>query len=83
MKIKEQYAKSRARVKVLEDLEGDSVNQAISHNSMIDIAYKPVDNRNIESGMMLARKGIMPRKFEAHQQNVGTHQPPVMYFQDI
>ena len=50
---------------------------------MIDIAYNPVNNRNIESGMMPANKGIMLKKFEAHQQNVGAHQPPVMYFQDI
>ena len=36
---------------MLEDLEGDNVNPAISHNSKIDIAYNPVNNRNIESRM--------------------------------
>ena len=55
---------------MLEDLEGDNVNPTISHNSKIDIAYNPVKNRNIESGMMPTRKGIMPKKFEAHQQNM-------------
>ena len=29
---------------MLEDLEGDSVNPAISHNSKIDIAYNIVTN---------------------------------------
>ena len=70
LKVKEQYAQSRARVKVLENLEGDSVNPAISHNSKINIAYNPMNNRNIEPGMMPTRKGIMPKKFEAHQQNM-------------
>ena len=37
-KVEEQYAKPRARVKVLEDLEGDNFNPAISHNSKTDIA---------------------------------------------
>ena len=55
---------------MLENLEGDSVNPAISHNSKINIAYNPVNNRNIEPGMMPTRKGIMPKKFEAHQQNM-------------
>ena len=68
LNVEEQYAKSGARVKVLEDLEGDSVNPAISHNSKIDTAYNPVNNRNTESGMMLTRKGIMPKKFEVHHQ---------------
>ena len=49
---------------MLENLEGHSVNPAISHNSNINIAYNPVNNRNIESGMMPTRKGIMPKKFE-------------------
>ena len=35
LKVGEQYAKSRARVKILEDLEGGNVNPAISHNSKI------------------------------------------------
>ena len=68
---------------MLEDLEEDSVNPAISHNSKVDIAYNPVNNRNIESGMMPSRKGIMPKKFEAHQQNMEAHQAPVMSFHDI
>ena len=54
LKVEKQYAQSRA----------------ISHNSNINIAYNPVNNRNIESGMMPTRKGIMPKKFEAHQQNM-------------
>ena len=33
--------------------------------------------------MIHARKGIMPKKFEAHQQNVEAHQAPVMSFHDI
>ena len=37
---------------------------------------------NIESGMMPTRKGIMPKKFEAHQ-NVEAHQVPAMSFHDI
>ena len=82
MKIKEQYAKSGPRVKVLEYLQGDNVNPTISHNSKIDIAYNPVKNRNIESGMMPTRKGIMPKKFEAHQQNVKGYQAPAMSFHD-
>ena len=68
---------------MLEDLEGDSVNPAISHNSKIDTAYNPVNNRNIESGIMPTRKGIMSNKFEAHQQNVEAHQAPLMSFHDI
>ena len=36
---------------MLEDLEGDNVNPAISHNSKINIAYNPVNNRNTDSGM--------------------------------
>ena len=47
LEVEEQYAKSKARVKVLEDLEGDSVNSAILHNSKIDIAYSPLNNKNI------------------------------------
>ena len=82
MKVEEQYAKSRAIVKVLEDLEGDSVNPLISHNSKINIAYNPVNNRHIESGIMPTRKGIMPKKLEAHQQNVEAHQAPSMSFHD-
>ena len=82
LKVEEQYAKSRARVKVSEDLEGDNVNLAISHNAKIDIACNPVNNRNIESGMMPTRKDIMPKKFEAHQ-NVEAHQAPAMFFYDI
>ena len=82
MKIKEQYAKSRPRLKVLEDLEGDNVNPTISHNSKIDIAYNPVKNRNIESGMMPTRKGIMLKTFQAHQQNVKAYQAPAMSFHD-
>ena len=57
-------------------------NPAISHNSKINIAYNPVNNMNIESGMMPTRKGIMPKKFEA-QQNVEAHQAPDMSFHDI
>ena len=37
-KVEEQYAKPRARVKVLENPEGDNFNPAISHNSKTDIA---------------------------------------------
>ena len=37
---------------------------------------------NIESGMISTRKGIMPKKFEAHQ-NVEAHQAPDMFFHDI
>ena len=43
LKVEEQYAESKARVKVLEDLEGDNVNLAILHNSKTDIAYSPVN----------------------------------------
>ena len=68
---------------MLEDLEGDSVNPAILHNSKIDITYSPENNRNFESGMMPARRDTMPKKFEAHQQNVETYQAPVMSFHDI
>ena len=68
---------------MLEDLEGDSVNPAISHNSKIDIAYNPLNNRNIESGIMPARKGVITKKLEAHQQNVEAHQAPVMSFHHI
>ena len=82
LKVGEQYAKSRARVKVLEDLEGDNFNPAISHNSKINVACNPVNNMNNESGMMPTRKGIMPKKFEAHQ-NVEPHQVPAMSFHDI
>ena len=46
--IKEQYVISRARVKVLEDLESDSVNPAILHNSKINISYNLVNNKNIK-----------------------------------
>ena len=70
LNIEEQYVKLRARVKVLEDLESDSVNPAILHNSKINISYNQVNNRNIKSGMMPTRKGIMPKKFEAHQQKL-------------
>ena len=42
LKVEEQYANSRAKVKVSQDLEGDSVNPAILHNSKIDIGYNPV-----------------------------------------
>ena len=70
------------RVKVLEDLEGDSVNPAILHNSKINSAYNPVNNRNIEPGMMPGRKD-MPKTFEAHQQNVEVHQAPVLSFHNI
>ena len=52
---------------MLEDLEGDSVNPAILHNSKIDITYSPENNSNFESGMMPARKDTMPKKFEVHQ----------------
>ena len=45
---------------MLEDLEDDIVHSAILHNSKIDIVYNPVNNRNIESGMMPLRKNIMP-----------------------
>ena len=48
LNIKEQYVKSRARVKVLEDLESDSVNPAILHNSKINISYNLVNNKNIK-----------------------------------
>ena len=74
LKVEEQYAKSRTRVKKLEDPEGDSVNLATSNNTKIDTAYNPVKNRDTEYGMMPARKGIMPTKFEANQQNVEAHQ---------
>ena len=67
---------------MLEDLEGDNFNPAISHNSKIDIAYNPVNNVDIESGMMPTRKGTMPKKFEA-QQNVEAHQAAAMSFHDI
>ena len=82
LKVEVQYAKSKARVKVLEDLEGDNFNRAISHNSKIDIAYNPVNNMNTESGMMPTRKGIVPKKFEEHQ-NVEAHQASAMSFHDI
>ena len=68
---------------MLENLEGDSVNPAISHNSKIKFVYHPVNNRNIESGMMPTRKGIMPKKFEVHQQNVEAHQALAISFHDI
>ena len=67
---------------MLEDLEGDNFNPRISHNSKIDIAYNPVNNVDIQSGMMPTRKGIMPKKFEAPQ-NVEAHQAPDMSFHDI
>ena len=67
---------------MLEDLEGDSVNPAISHNSKINIAYNPVNNRHIKSEMMPTRKGIVPKKLEAHQQNVEAHQAPRVSFHD-
>ena len=38
LEVEEQYAKTRARVKVLEDLEGDSVNPTILCNPKINIA---------------------------------------------
>ena len=79
LKFEEKYETSKARVKVLEDLEGDNFNPAISHNSKIDIAYNPVNNMDTESGMMPTRKSIMPRKFEAHQ-NVEVHQALAMSF---
>ena len=82
LKVEEQYAMSGARVKVLEDLDGDSVYSAISCDSKINIAWNPVNNRSIESGMMPARKGDMTKKFEAHQQNLEAHQAPVMSFHD-
>ena len=41
-----------------------------------------MNNINIESGMISTRKGIMPKKFEAHQ-NVEAHQAPDMFFHDI
>ena len=47
LEVEEQYAKSKARVKVSEDIEGDSVNSAILYNSKIDIVYNPVNNKNI------------------------------------
>ena len=68
---------------MLEDLEGGNVNPAISHNSKIKFVYNPVNNRNIESGMMPTRKGIMPKKFEAHQKNVEVHQALAISFHDI
>ena len=71
LKVEKQYAKSRVRVKVLEDLECDSVNPAISHNSKIDIVYNPVNNnKNTEFGMIPTKKDFMPKKFGAHEQNV-------------
>ena len=82
LKVEEQYTKSKASVEVLEDLEDDIVHSAILHNSKIDIVYNPVNNRNIESGMMPLRKNIMPKRFEANQQNLEAHQTPVMSFQD-
>ena len=83
LKVQKQYAKSRVRVKMLEDLECDSVNPAISHNSKIDIVYNPVNNKNTEFGMIPTKKDIMPKKFEAHEQNVEAPQAPVMSFHDI
>ena len=74
----EQYAKSRARVKVLEDLEGGSVNSEISCNSETHTVYNPVYNKNIESGMVPARKCNMPKKFEIYQQNLESHQAPMI-----
>ena len=68
---------------VLENLEGDNVNPAILHNSKIDIAYNPMDNKNIVPRIMPTRKGIIPKKFEAYQQNVEAHQAPAMSFHDI
>ena len=68
---------------MLENLEGDNVNPAILHNSKIDIAYNPMDNRNIVRGIMPTRKGIIPKKFEAYQQNVEAYQAPAMSFHDI
>ena len=67
LKVEEQYAKSRAREKVLGDLECDNFNPAISHSSKIDIAYNLGNNMNIESGMVPTRKGTMHKKLEAHQ----------------
>ena len=67
LKVEEQCAKSKARVKVLEHLEGDSFQPAIPDNSYMDITCNPVNNVNTESQMMPTRKGIMPKKFEAHQ----------------
>ena len=83
LRVEEEFAKSKARVKVLDDLEYDIVDPAILHNSKINIAYNPVNNRNIESGMMPGRKYIMPKNFEAHQQNVELFQAPVMSFHNI
>ena len=77
VEFEEQYAKSSARAKVLEDLEDGSVNPLISHNSKINIAYNPMNNGNLESGMMPIRKGIMPQKFET-QRNVEACQAPVI-----
>ena len=68
---------------MFEDLEGDCVNPEISHNSKMGIAYNPVDNRNIEPGMKPIGKGVIPKKFEAHQKNVEAHQAPPMSFHDI
>ena len=68
---------------MLENLEVDNVNPAILHNSKIDIAYNPMDNKNIVCGIMPTRKGIIPKKFEAYQQNVEAHQAPAMSFHDI
>ena len=82
LKVEEQYAKSRARAKVLGDHEGGSLNPAISHNSKINIAYNLGNNMNIESEMVPTRKGTMPKKFEAHQ-NVEAHQAAAMSFHDI
>ena len=82
-KSKRSSVSGSARAKMLKDLEDDSVNLAISHNSKIDIAYNPLNNRNIESGIMPARKGVITKKLEAHQQNVEAHQAPVMSFHHI
>ena len=37
-----------------------------------------MNNMDIECGMIFARKGIMPKKFEAHQ-NVEAHQAPDVF----
>ena len=72
---------------IFEDFEPHSKNFLATSLKMletlkIDIAYNPVNNRNTDSGMMPARKNIIPKKSEACQQNLEAHQAPVMSFDD-
>ena len=53
--------KSRARAKILKEPKSDKVNP--EKNSKINIAFTPVNNRNIESVMMSARKSKILKIF--------------------